>query len=108
MLEMVGIIAMFLMVMGAFFMITGAIGLIRFPDFYTRLHAIGKCDTLGEVLILLGCMIYSFFSGFELVAPKLAFIILFLLVANPTSTHAMMKAAFKTGVKPWRVGERRR
>ena len=93
------------MAVGAFFMITGALGLLRFPDFYTRLHATGKCDTLGEVLIIFGCMLYQ---GWSFITIKLFFLILFIFIANPVGTHAIMKAAYNTGVKPWKKGEERR
>jgi multicomponent Na+:H+ antiporter subunit G len=95
---------------GVFFILVGSIGLLRFPDFYTRLHATGKCDTLGGGLVILGAMIYHFFHYPEtlLVPAKLAFLIFFIFIANPTATHAIMKAAYKTGVKPWRLGEERR
>ena len=95
---------------GVFFTLVGSIGLLRFPDFYTRLHATGKCDTLGGGLIILGAAIYHFFQYPEtpLVPAKLAFLIFFIFIANPTATHALMKAAYKTGLKPWRLGEERR
>jgi len=95
---------------GIFFLLVGSIGLLRFPDFYTRLHATGKCDTLGGGLIILGALIYHFFQYPEtpLVPAKLAFLIFFIFMANPTATHALMKAAYKTGLKPWRLGEERR
>jgi len=95
---------------GVFFTLVGSIGLLRFPDFYTRLHATGKCDTLGGGLIILGAIIYHLFQYPEtlLVPAKLAFLIFFIFIANPTATHAIMKAAYKTGVKPWRLGEERR
>ena len=95
---------------GIFFLLVGSIGLLRFPDFYTRLHATGKCDTLGGGLIILGALIYHFFQYPEtpLVPAKLAFLIFFIFIANPTATHAIMKAAYKTGLKPWRLGEERR
>ncbi len=100
---------------GIFFMFTGVIGLLRLPDFYTRLHATGKCDTLGEVLIIAGLLVYHLFvysPGAELpvklVPVKLIFLIIFIFLANPTATHAIMKAAYKTGVKPWKLGEERR
>ncbi len=94
---------------GLFFTWVGSIGLLRFPDFYTRLHATGKCDTLGAGLIILGALIYHFFHypHTPLVPAKLLFLILFIFIANPTATHALMKAAYRTGVKPWRLGERR-
>jgi multicomponent Na+:H+ antiporter subunit G len=95
---------------GVFFTLVGSIGLLRFPDFYTRLHATGKCDTLGAGLVILGAMIYHLFQYPEtlLVPAKLAFLIFFIFIANPTATHAIMKAAYKTGVGPWRLGEERR
>lgn len=94
---------------GLFFTLVGSIGLIRFPDFYTRLHATGKCDTLGAGLIILGSIIYHLFKYSEtpLISIKLIFLILFVFIANPTATHVIMKAAYQTGVKPWRLGERR-
>src|SRR4030065_2683589 len=95
---------------GVFFTLVWSIGLRRFPDFYTRLHATGKCDTLGGGLIILGAIIYHLFQYPEtlLVPAKLAFLIFFIFIANPTATHAIMKAAYKTGLKPWRLGEQRR
>ena len=100
---------------GIFFMFTGIIGLLRLPDFYTRLHATGKCDTLGEVLIIAGLLLYHLFVyspgaelSVKLVPVKLLFLIIFIFLANPTATHAIMKAAYKTGVKPWKLGEERR
>jgi multicomponent Na+:H+ antiporter subunit G len=100
----INIISTVLMAGGAFFMITGAVGLLRLPDFYTRLHATGKCDTLGEVLIIVGCMIYQ---GWSFITIKLFFLMLFIFIANPVATHAIMKAAYVTGVKPWKKGDER-
>jgi len=94
---------------GIFFMLVGTIGLLRFPDFYTRLHATGKCDTLGGGLIIIGLLIYHLFhyAGTPLVPIKLLFLVMFIFIANPTATHAIMKAAYQTGLKPWRLGEKR-
>jgi len=98
-----------LLAAGIFFMFVGTIGLLRFPDFYTRLHATGKCDTLGGGLIMIGLLIYHLFhyAGTPLVPVKLLFLIMFIFIANPTATHAIMKAAYMTGVKPWKLGEKR-
>ena len=84
---------------GCFFMLVASIGVIRLPDFYSRLHASGKADTLGQILIFLGLMIYE---GFNLITVKMLFIIIFVLIANPTATHAAAKAAYIRGLKPWR------
>jgi len=111
---MVELIVMILLAAGIFFMLTGAIGLLRFPDFYTRLHATGKCDTLGEVLIIAGLLLYHIFVyspgadiSVQLVPVKLLILITFIFLANPTGTHALMKAAYNTGVKPWKKGDAR-
>ena len=95
---------------GVLVTLTGAIGLLRFPDFYTRLHATGKCDTLGTGLILTGFMVFHFshYASTPLVPIKLLILIIFVFVANSTATHAIVKAAYRTGVKPWHLGEKRR
>jgi multicomponent Na+:H+ antiporter subunit G len=94
---------------GVFVTLAGAMGLLRFPDFYTRLHATGKCDTLGSGLILMGFMVFHFAHyGTPLVPIKLLILIIFVFIANPTATHAIVKAAYRTGVSPWRLGEKRR
>lgn len=93
-----------LFVIGLFFMFSGAIGFLRFPDFYTRLHATGKCDTLGEILIIIALIIYD---GLSPLSAKLLFLSFFMLLANPAGTHAMMRAAYVTGVRPWKRGEAR-
>ncbi|HDN68127.1 MAG TPA: cation:proton antiporter [Methanomicrobia archaeon] len=117
MIGIIEIIVVILLAAGVFFMLTGAIGLLRFPDFYTRLHATGKCDTLGEVLIIAGLLLHHFFVyssvpgaelSVKLVPVKLLFLIVFIFLANPTATHAIMKAAYNTGEKPWEVGEERK
>ena len=107
---LVDVIVAILVTAGIFFMFIGAIGLLRFPDFYTRLHATGKCDTLGEGLIIVGLIIYHLFHypGRPLVAAKLLFLIIFIFIANPTAIHAIVKAAYRRGLKPWKWGEERR
>jgi len=95
---------------GLFFLFVGSVGLLRFPDFYTRLHATGKCDTLGAGLIILGSIAHHLFyyPATFLVTVKLLFLVLFIFIANPTATHAIMRVAYKTGVAPWKRGEERR
>ncbi|WP_048090847.1 monovalent cation/H(+) antiporter subunit G [Geoglobus acetivorans] len=101
-MEALHVVSALLMFSGVFFMIAGALGIIRFPDFYTRLHAAGKCDTLGEVLIILGFMVYE---GFSFLSVKLLFLSFFILLANPVGTHALIRAAYLTGVKMWKKEE---
>ena len=99
------IVATLFIVSGTFFFATGVIGILRFPDFYSRMHATGKGDTLGTVLILVGLAIYNLDSGFSLanilVSIKLMFIGIFWFLANPTATHALLRAAFDSGLMPW-------
>ena len=85
---------------GLFFVLVGTIGLLRFPDFYTRMHATGKCDTLGEGLMLIGLMVYQ---GFDLISVKMLFLVIFIFVANPVATHAIARRAYKVGLEAWRL-----
>lgn len=82
---------------GVFFLLVGAFGLLRFPEFYTRLHATGVTDTGGAELILLGLMIQT---GWSLTTLKLALIALFLFLTSPTATHAIANAAHVAGLRP--------
>jgi multicomponent Na+:H+ antiporter subunit G len=89
---------------GCFFVVVSSIGIVRFPDFYSRMHPAGKADTLGQAMILVGLMVYE---GFSLVSVKLLFIIIFIFIANPTATHALANAAYMAGIKPWEKGDKR-
>lgn len=85
------------LVAGGFFCIVGALGLLRMPDFYTRMHAASVVETLGAGLILFGLLLQA---GFTLVAVKLIFIGLLVFFASPTATHALARAALARGLKP--------
>lgn len=82
---------------GGFFCTVGALGLLRMPDFYTRMHAASVTDTLGAGFILLGLALQA---GLTLVTVKLVFIGLLIFFASPTATHALAKAALTRGVEP--------
>ena len=82
---------------GAFFCLVGGVGLVRMPDFYTRMHAASVTETLGAGFMLIGLMLQA---GLTLVAVKLAMIGLLILFASPTATHALAKAALLSGLKP--------
>ena len=82
---------------GGLFCVIGAIGLIRMPDFYTRMHAASVTDTLGAGLILIGLILQA---GITLVAAKLLVIGLLIFFTSPTATHALARAAFVRGVQP--------
>lgn len=85
------------MILGAFFILAGSIGMIRFPDFWSRLHAVSIIDSAGVVLFILGMMLHS---GFNLITVKLAVIGVFLFVTGPTASHAVANAAFVSGSRP--------
>ncbi|MDY6967112.1 MAG: monovalent cation/H(+) antiporter subunit G [Spirochaetota bacterium] len=99
------IVAKILVVAGVFFFFTSVIGLLRFPDFYSRMHATGKGDTLGALLILVGLAIYNLHHGFAWLdvvqSIKLLLIAVFWLLAGPTATHALLRSAYNSGIKPW-------
>lgn len=85
------------LVSGAVFCVIGAIGMIRMPDFYTRVHAASVTDTAGVALLLAGMMLQA---GFTLVTVKLIIVGLLIFFTSPTATHALCKAALTRGLKP--------
>ena len=82
---------------GAMFLLVGAIGLLRFPDFYTRLHAVSVCDTMGAGLVLVGLMLQG---GLSLVTVKLLLMFYFMMFTGPTAVHALAEAALQGKLKP--------
>ena len=109
----VNILAITCVVIGLVFFLGASVGLLRFPDFYTRMHAAGKGDTLSTVMILLGCGIYGIahhdiYYGSFLLAMKILFIAVFVFVGSPTATHAIMDAGYETEVKHWTKPEHKK
>lgn len=84
-------------VLGSAFLIIGAIGTLRFPDFWSRVHAVSVTDSAGMLLLTLGMCIQA---GFTLVTVKLVIIGAFLFITGPTATHAVANAAFVSGFLP--------
>ncbi|MEN2988766.1 monovalent cation/H(+) antiporter subunit G [Tistrella sp. BH-R2-4] len=93
----IDLISWALLMAGALFVLTGALGLIRMPDFYTRLHPAGMIDTFGAWLMLGGLCVQA---GFTLVTVKLIIIGLLLFFTSPTASHIVANAALVAGVKP--------
>ncbi|MDX1381630.1 MAG: monovalent cation/H(+) antiporter subunit G [Xanthomonadales bacterium] len=85
---------------GSVFVLTGGIGALRLPDFYTRVHAAGLTDTLGTLLILAGVILQA---GLSLATVKLLAIMAFLLLTAPTATYALANAARLGGLAPERA-----
>jgi multicomponent Na+:H+ antiporter subunit G len=85
------------LVAGGLFCAVGGLGLLRMPDFYTRMHAASVTDTLGAGLVLLGLMLQA---GLTLVTVKLAMVGLLLFFTGPVAAHALTKAAMMRGLAP--------
>jgi len=79
-----------LLILGAFFALTGAVGLFKFPDFFTRVHAASVTDSIATILLFSGLILRT---EFDLVAVKLVFVLVFLLLTSPTASHALAKSA---------------
>ena len=90
-------IAWILLGLGSFFCVVGGLGLVRMPDFYTRMHAASVTDTLGAGFLLLGMMVVA---GFSLVTVKLVIIGFLIFFTSPTATHALAKAGMHRGIVP--------
>ena len=82
---------------GSFLCLSGGVGILRFPDFYNRLHAVGVTDTLATMMILIGLMLQN---PDGMVIIKLVIILLMTLFINPTASHALAKAAIHNGLMP--------
>ena len=82
------------------FFLGGTLGLLRFPDVYSRLHALTKADNLGLGLVTAGLVVQA--SSWAMVA-KLVIIWLLVLIASATSCHLVARSAFRRGVKPWQA-----
>ena len=78
------------LLIGSFLCLTGGIGILRFPDFYTRMHAVGVTETLATAMILIGLILHN--PNF-LIDVKLLIILLMTLFLSPTASHALANAA---------------
>ncbi|RMG18193.1 MAG: monovalent cation/H(+) antiporter subunit G [Deltaproteobacteria bacterium] len=92
------IVAVVLLSAGLFFFLVATVGVLRFPDLFTRLHPAGKGDTLGASLLILGLCVHE---GLTLVTVKLLLVECFILLSNPVAAHALGRAALRDGVEPW-------
>ncbi len=87
---------------GAFFLLTGSLGMVRLPDVFTRMHAAGMTDTMGAGMILLGLAVHN---GADLVTVRLLLVLALLWFTSPIATHAVAKAALSGGLKPYARGD---
>ncbi len=103
------IIAAVLLILGLVFFAGGAVGIIRFPDFYSRLHPAGKLDTAGLVTAMGALALYtacSFTLESVITALKIILIVVFVFITSPTATHAIVDAGVRAGLTPWRKDSR--
>jgi multicomponent Na+:H+ antiporter subunit G len=92
------------LIIGMVFFSGGCIGILRLPDCYTRLHAAGKLDTLGGLMMVSGLALYSILPltlEAVLMGIKIMLIVVFIFLSSPTATHAMVDAAIRAGLEPW-------
>ena len=93
-----------LIIAGSFFIVVGAVGLVRMPDVFTRMHATSVTETAGAGLLLIGLMLQT---GFTLLTLKLLFVLLLFFLTAPVATHALAQAALQAGVEPILAEDRR-
>jgi multicomponent Na+:H+ antiporter subunit G len=83
---------------GSFFIVVGALGLIRMPDVFTRMHGASVIESLGAGLLFLGFMLQA---GFSLISVKLLFLLGLIFFTGPVVTHALAQAALQAGIRPY-------
>lgn len=96
-------ITLVFLALGCFLDLTGAIGILRMPDFYTRLHPAGKSDTLAQLFIVIALLfqVDEFATDYWATFSKLILIAIFMFLTTPLATHAITKAAHMAGLQPW-------
>lgn len=97
--EIIKIIALVLIVIGAFFSLIASLGVVRLPDVYTRNHASSKSATLGVMTILLGTFLFFCVEGHT--NTRIILAIAFIFITSPVGGHLINRAAYYTGVKLW-------
>ena len=98
------------LIIGLVFFTGGGVGILRLPDFYTRLHPAGKLDTLGSLTMMLGVAVFNlhhFTWGALLTSLKILFIVVFIFLSSPTATHSIVDAGVRAGLEPWKKDEGR-
>lgn len=110
-MDIVDIAVAVMVVCGLIFFTGGAVGILRFPDFYSRLHPAGKLDTGGS-FFMLGALALFNLEAFSLqtllVSLKILLIVVFVFLSSPTAIHGIVDAGVRAGLSPWTKGEKRR
>jgi multicomponent Na+:H+ antiporter subunit G len=92
------LLGMALMTVGLFFLLVAAVGMIRLPDTFSRSHAVGLTDSVGAMFLLAGLALYQ---GFNADMLRVLVVLTLLYLLNPVITHATLRAALRSGMKPW-------
>ncbi len=93
-----------MLVCGLIFFTGGSVGIIRFPDFYSRLHPAGKLDTGGLAITMSAFALYTllpFSITAVITSVKIILIVVFVFITSPTAIHAIVDAGVRAGLKPW-------
>ncbi len=101
----IDIVSGILIAAGSFFVLVGAISLVRMPDIYARIHGASIIDTVGAGFLILGMILQA---GWSMVALKLLFILAIFFFTLPVAAHALAQAALHEGVKPMLAEDRRK
>jgi multicomponent Na+:H+ antiporter subunit G len=101
----VEMVSWLLLLLGSFFTVVGAVGLVRMPEIFTRMHAASVTDTLGFGFLMLGMCLQA---GFSLVTLKLVFVLALFFFTGPVVTHALAQACLHEGVRPLLAEDRRK
>ena len=104
------ILAIIFLIMGLIFFLGGAVGIMRMPDFYSRLHPAGKLDTLGILAMVLGLVFYNLHHlsmDTVIMSLKMLLIVFFVFLASPTATHSIVDAGMRAGLRHWEKKDRR-
>ncbi|MEJ5376677.1 MAG: monovalent cation/H(+) antiporter subunit G [bacterium] len=101
---MIDFMVVVLVAAGLVFFLGGGVGILRFPDFYSRLHPAGKLDTSGSVLAMSGLALFVLFPitlESVLTSLKILLIVVIVFLTSPTATHAIVDAGVRAGLEPW-------
>jgi len=107
----INILVIAFLICGLLFFTGGAVGIIRMPDFYSRLHPAGKLDTMGILMTMIAVALYNlgdFSISTILSSIKIILIVAFLFITSPTATHAIVDAGVRAGLDPWTKEEKKR
>ncbi len=105
------VLAVILIILGLVFFTGGTVGILRFPDFYSRLHPAGKLDTLGLLFMIMAFALYNvqhLTLANVLTSLKMILIVVFVFLSSPTAVHAIVDAGMRAGLSPWVKGKERR